>query len=109
MGVSKLNIYSEEVNQLAAIAKVFAHPARIAIIKYISEQKDCICNDIVDEIGLAQATISQHLKVINDAGLLSGNYKGKSICYCLDSSKLEEFQSLLNRYLNTAKSNCCTI
>lgn len=109
MGVSKLNIYSEEINRLAAIAKVFAHPARIAIIKYISEQKDCICNDIVDEIGLAQPTISQHLKVINEAGLLSGNFKGKSICYCLNSERMDEFQNLLNKYLDRTKRNCCSV
>ena len=109
MGVSKLDIYTDEINKLADMAKVFAHPARIAIIKYISEQKNCICNDIVDEIGLAQPTISQHLKVINDAGLLSGNYKGKSICYCLNSDRIQEFQSLLNKYLNRTKVNCCSI
>lgn len=107
MGASKLDIYSDEINQIAAIAKVFAHPARVAILKYISTRNTCICNDIVDEIGLAQPTISQHLKVINEAGLLKGSYEGKSICYCLDENRLQEFQSLLNTYLNQTKLSCC--
>ena len=107
MGASKIDIYSDEINQLATIAKVFAHPARIAILQYISRQDACICNDLVDEIGLSQPTISQHLKVINAAGLLDGNYEGKSICYCLNIERFQEFQELLNTYFNKTKMNCC--
>ena len=107
MGASKLDIYTDEVNRIAAVAKVFAHPARVAILQYIAKQEACICNDIVDEIGLAQATISQHLKVINDAGLLDGSFEGKSICYCLNKERLQEFQDLLNRYLNKTQACCC--
>ena len=95
MGASRLDIYTDEVNEIAVMAKVLAHPARVAILKYISNQDSCICNDIVDEIGLAQATISQHLKVINDAGLLKGNFQGKSLCYCLNIERFQEIQELL--------------
>ncbi len=107
MGASKLDIYSEDINLMATIAKVFAHPARVAILQYISKQESCICNDIVDEIGLSQPTISQHLQVINKAGLLKGNYKGKSICYCLNIDKFREFQEKFNQFFNTTTSNCC--
>ncbi len=107
MGASKLDIYSDDINQMAIVAKVFAHPARVAILQYISKQDSCICNDIVDEIGLSQPTISQHLQVINNAGLLKGNFKGKSICYCLDVERFQEFQVQLNRFFNTTTSNCC--
>jgi len=107
MGASKTDIYSEEINKIAAVAKVFAHPARVAILQYISTQKSCICNDIVDEIGLSQATISQHLKVINSAGLLNGSFEGKSICYCLDLERFHELQELFNSFFNQTKSNCC--
>ena len=65
MGASKLDIYSNDINEIATAAKVLAHPARVAILQYISKQESCICSDLVDEIGLAQPTISQHLKVIN--------------------------------------------
>ena len=107
MGASKLDIYSEQINEIAAMAKVFAHPARVAILQYISCEESCICNDIVDEIGLAQPTISQHLKVINDAGLLKGNFEGKSVCYCLNIERFQECQELFTNYFNKTKSNCC--
>ena len=107
MGVSKLNIHTEKINKIAEIAKVFAHPARVAILKQISEQEGCICNDLVDQIGLSQATISQHLNVIGNAGLLNGTFEGKKKCYCLNIERFEEFQMLLNSFLNRTKSNCC--
>ena len=107
MGATKLDIHDPKVTEIATIAKVFAHPARVAILQYISRQDSCICNDIVDEIGLAQATISQHLKVINEAGLLDGNFHGKSLCYCLNIERFQEFQELLNSFFNTTTSNCC--
>jgi DNA-binding transcriptional ArsR family regulator len=107
MGASKVDIYSNEINEIASVAKVFSHPARVAILQYISTQEACICNDIVDEIGLAQATISQHLKVINDAGLLKGTFEGKSLCYCLNIDRFQELQTLFNTFFNQTKSNCC--
>jgi DNA-binding transcriptional ArsR family regulator len=107
MGASKLDIYATEINDMATIAKVFAHPARVAILQYISKQEGCICNDIVDEIGLSQPTISQHLQVINNAGLLKGDFKGKSICYCLNIKRFQEFQKLFNQFFNQTTSNCC--
>lgn len=107
MGATKLEIHNQQVSEIAAIAKVFAHPARVAILQHISQQNSCICNDLVDEIGLAQATISQHLKVINDAGLLKGNYEGKSLCYCLNVERFQKFQALFNSFFNTTASNCC--
>jgi DNA-binding transcriptional ArsR family regulator len=107
MGASKVDIYSSEINDIASIAKVFSHPARVAILQYISKHETCICNDIVDEIGLAQATISQHLKVINEAGLLKGNFEGKSLCYCLNVERFQELQGLFNAFFNSTKKNCC--
>ena len=107
MGITKTNIYSDHINKIANVAKVFAHPARVAMLKHISEQEGCICNDLVDEIGLSQATISQHLAVIGNAGLLDGTFEGKKKCYCLNADRFHEFQEVLNNYLNTLKYNCC--
>lgn len=107
MGATKRNIHSKSINDIAAIAKVFAHPARVSILQYISKQESCICNDIVDEIGLAQPTISQHLQVISKAGLLKGDFKGNSLCYCLNVERFQEFQELFNSFFNTTKYNCC--
>ena len=107
MGATRLDLYTDDINTIARIARVFAHPARVAILQYISKQQSCICNDIVDEIGLSQPTISQHLKVINEAGLLKGNFEGKGLCYCLDLERFQTFQTLINTFFNQTKSNCC--
>lgn len=107
MGVTKRFIYTDYINEIANFAKIFSHPARVAIVKYISEQDGCICNDLVDEIGLSQATISQHLTVIGKEGLLKGTFEGKKKSYCLNKERFEELQMLLYSFLNKTKSNCC--
>jgi len=109
MGASNLSIHSKEQKEIAAVAKVLAHPARVAILQYISSQDACICGDIVDKIGLSQPTISQHLQVIRSAGLIKGSFEGKSICYCLDVDRFKELQTLFNDYFNQTVNNCCTI
>lgn len=107
MGTTKTQIFNERQNHLAVIFKVLANPARIAILQYISSQKSCICNDIVDEIGLAQPTISQHLKELKSIGLIKGEIEGKKVCYCIDLGKWKEVQSLLNSFFDKTKFNCC--
>ena len=109
MGITKSQIFSEEQNQLAKIAKVLGHPARIAILSHIMNSNACICNDLVDEIGLAQATISQHLKELKSIGVISGTIEGKSICYCINRIKWSEIQRQLNQFFNSIDSNdsCC--
>ena len=107
MGVTRLDIHNQNVIDIAEISKVFAHPARVAILAYISKQKDCINSDLVEEIGLAQPTISQHLQVIKKADLIKGTFKGTNICYCLNVERFEEYQQLLNNFFNVTKFNCC--
>ena len=70
MGVTKTEIFTEQQNSLATTLKALAHPARIAILQYIIKQNACICNDLVEELGLAQATISQHLKELKSIGII---------------------------------------
>jgi len=105
MGATNLSIHSQEQIDIAAVAKVLAHPARVAILQYISAQNACICNDLVDKIGLSQPTISQHLQVIRSAGLIKGSFEGKSICYCLDVIRFKELQNLFNSFFNTTAAN----
>ncbi len=107
MGVTKTDIFSTRQNELAQVFKVLGHPARIAILEYISHQDSCICNDLVAEIGLAQATISQHLKELKRIGLLKGEIEGKRMCYCIDVTKWNALQTILNSFFNTTKQNCC--
>ena len=85
MGVTKTEIFTAEQNRLATLLKALAHPARIAILQYIIRQEACICNDLVEELGLAQATVSQHLKELKSIGIIKGTTEGTSICYCVNS------------------------
>ncbi len=107
MGVTKTQIFTARQNELALIFRVLANPARIAILEYISNQTACICNDIVDEIGLAQPTISQHLKELKNMGLIEGEIEGKKICYCINLDKWKKVQQQLNTFFNQTKNNCC--
>jgi DNA-binding transcriptional ArsR family regulator len=110
MGLTKTEIFTDTQNDLAALARLFAHPARIAILQYLFEMEACICGDIVDEIGLAQPTVSQHLKELRLAGLIKGDVDGTRVCYCIDRDNWqqakERFQSFLNQDLNL-ENPCC--
>lgn len=107
MGITKTQIFDKKQNELATTFKVLANPARIAILQYISKQSDCICNDIVAEIGLAQPTISQHLKELKSINLIEGEISGKKVCYYINLKKWKEIQNLLNSFFDKTKFNCC--
>ena len=110
MGVTKTDIYTDSQNQLAAIAKVLGHPARIAILEFIIKQPSCICGDLVEEIGLAQATISQHLKELKNSGIIQGTIEGTSICYCINQNNWKKTSNLLNNFMNirlASNDSCC--
>jgi ArsR family transcriptional regulator len=80
---------------LALLAKALGHPARVRIIRHLAHRKSCMCGDIVKELPLAQSTVSQHLKVLKNAGIIQGTIDGPCVCYCLDSSALSRLKSLL--------------
>lgn len=81
--------------ELAGLAKALGHPARIAIIRLLSRRSSCICGDIVDELPLAQSTVSQHLKVLKEAGLIQGLIDGPRVCYCLTPKTLRRLRTLI--------------
>ena len=107
MGTTKTQFFTRKQNDLANTFKVLAHPARIAILQFISTQKACICNDIVSEIGLAQPTISQHLKELKSIGLIEGEIEGKKVCYCINTRQWQKIQNVLNEFFIQTKENCC--
>jgi len=107
LGTTKTHIFSAKHNELAQIAKVMAHPARVAILEYISNQDGCICTDLVEEIGLAQPTISQHLNEIKKVGLLDGTFEGKNLCYCINRERWAQIQKLLSTFFHNINLNCC--
>jgi len=110
MGASKSESFSEEQNTIAALAKALGHPARVAIIDYLMKVDACICGDIVNELPLAQATVSQHLKELKNAGLIKGNIEGTAICYCLDETVVAKLHTYLNTvatHIVNKKNSCC--
>lgn len=109
MGLTKSEIFTDEHNRLAALFRGLAHPARIAILQYIIDQKACICTDLVLELGLAQATISQHLKELKNMGIIQGTIEGKSVCYCIDENVWNSIHSDFNTFFNqqVKVNKCC--
>jgi len=110
MGVTKTEVYDEHHNSLARQLKALGHPARLAIVQFLINQKECICNDIVNELSLAQPTISQHLKELKNAGIIQGTIEGKSICYCINPKVIENLATFFTSILTNLPSDesCCS-
>ena len=109
MGITKTEMFTEQQNRLAGLLKAVAHPARIAILQHLLKAESCICGALVDELGLAQATISQHLKELKTVGLIKGTIEGTSVCYCIDPVVWKEVRVELNGLFAQfeAKNQCC--
>ncbi|WPV00946.1 metalloregulator ArsR/SmtB family transcription factor [Mucilaginibacter sp. cycad4] len=109
MGITKTEIFTDEQNKLAVQLKAIAHPARIAILQLIIEAKACICGDLSTELGLAQPTVSQHLKELKNAGLIQGTIEGVSVCYCIEPEAWKNLNNELNKLFSSYKdfNNCC--
>lgn len=85
----------EADEELATLAKALAHPARVKIVRILVRKSACICGDIVEELPLAQSTVSQHLKVLKDAGLIRGDVDGPRVCYCIEPRALRRLRALV--------------
>jgi DNA-binding transcriptional ArsR family regulator len=115
MGISKTELFTKKQNEIATIAKVLGHPARVAILQHLIKTNACVCGSLVDELGLAQATISQHLKELKHAGLIQGTIEGTSMCYCIDKKMWEKNKKIFDaffveiKYLSEAccEPGCC--
>ena len=92
--------------QLATWAKALGHPARIAILRLLAEQGTCLCGEVVDELPLAQATVSQHLKALKDVGLVLGEAEGPRSCYCVDVEALRRFHEALGALFSGLRCTC---
>lgn len=100
MGLAKTEMFTDTQNQIALFAKVFGHPARVAILQKLFEIDTCYCGDLVNEIGLAQPTISQHLKELKHLGLIKGNVEGTSVCYCINKENWLKMKEVMFQFLN---------
>jgi DNA-binding transcriptional ArsR family regulator len=107
MGASKIESFTQEQNQLASLFKALSHPARVAIIEYLLRVDSCICGDIVNELPLAQPTVSQHLKELKNVGLIKGSIEGTSICYCINPIVLKKFEDYFFNISKKLKEKCC--
>ena len=110
MGLTKSELFTLEQNELAALAKVFAHPARIAIVQALLRANACVNGTLVLELGLAQATISQHLHELKQAGLIQGSIEGTRVSYCIDRKRWDEIQAkfmALFAQLHTSAPQSC--
>ena len=108
MGVTKSDLFTREQNEVAQMAKVFAHPARVAIIQHLLKTNQCINSDLVLELGLAQATISQHLRELKSLGLIAGTVEGKSMCYCIDGKVWTDVKNRFQEIFESYNAmDCC--
>lgn len=109
MGSSRSDLFSDQQNQLANLAKALGHPARIAILEHLQKLDGCVCGSLVEEIGLSQPTISQHLKELKAAGLIQGEIQGRSVCYCIRPDGWEKAQRLLATFFEgkPGDGSCC--
>ena len=109
MGASKSASFSQKQNEIASVFKALSHPARIAIVEYLLSVDSCICSDIVNELPLAQPTISQHLKELKNAKIIKGNIEGTAICYCIDSDTMVKIEAYFSLISNALKNKCCEV
>ncbi|APA65708.1 MULTISPECIES: ArsR/SmtB family transcription factor [Maribacter] len=109
MGLAKTEMFTDEQNKISLFAKAFGHPARVAILQHLFKIDTCICGDLVNEIGLAQPTISQHLKELKNLGLIKGNVEGTSVCYCIDKENWASMKDIMTHFLDQdiSNNNCC--
>ena len=110
MGLVKTELFRTQDNEIALIAKALGHPARVAILQHLFKIDSCVCGDLVNEIGLAQPTISQHLKELKQLGLIKGNVEGTSVYYCIDKDNWTQMKALMSDFLNQdrpEKDSCC--
>lgn len=90
---------------LAQYTKALGHPARVAILRTLAQRGECVCGEIVDGLPLAQATVSQHLKMLKEAGLIQGEIDGPRVCYCVNPETVKRFQKLIT----TLTGACCAL
>lgn len=88
--------HDESAEQLAQLAWAVAHPARVRIVRLLINRPACMCGEIVDHLPLAQSTVSQHLKILKESGLIEGEVDGPKVCYCINRAKLKELKALLS-------------
>ncbi|MDG5767086.1 metalloregulator ArsR/SmtB family transcription factor [Balneolales bacterium ANBcel1] len=107
MKLKDISINEKSIQRSAEIAKAIGHPARITILKILAQRTTCFCGDITEFLPLAQSTVSQHLKALKNAGLITGEVEGVKTCYCLNPEGIRELQSVLSELSTELIQTCC--
>ena len=108
--MKKLDLFNDQQQKLASLAKALSHPARIAILQYLASCKTCISGDISDHLPLSRTTVSQHLKELKDIGLIKGEVEGLKMRYCLDELAVRSLGSTFENYFKSIQpqnEECC--
>jgi len=100
MAINKKAEFARETQNLALMFKALSHPARLSILETLARRQECVCGEIVETLPLAQATVSQHLRELKDAGLIRGEIDGKTSCYCIDWDHLTALENELSGFLS---------
>lgn len=107
MAFASIKEFPQKDVRIANIFKALSHPGRVAILRVLAEKRNCICGDLVDSLPLAQSTVSQHLKVLKQAGLVKGEIDGPRSCYCLDYDTVKEVESLWSEFTEFLNERAC--
>jgi ArsR family transcriptional regulator, arsenate/arsenite/antimonite-responsive transcriptional repressor len=106
MASPKTEAFTEQQVRLAEVFKALGHPARIAIMEALVARGSCVCGDLVSDLPLAQSTVSQHLKVLKDAGIIMGETEGTYTCYCADKEECKMLIGVVGQFLSKLV-RCC--
>ena len=109
--LAKTDAFDADLAALAAKAKALSHPARLEILRVLAARDTCICGEVVDELPLAQATVSRHLKALKEAGLIQGTVDGPRVCYCLDREAVRALHAAFANFFDglnlVLPTDCC--
>lgn len=107
--LAKTEAFADTQREVARLAKLLAHPARVAILQHLAKTKTCISGDIALELPLSRTTVSQHLQELKNGGLIQGSIEGLNVCYCIDETAFAEAKALFEQFFTTtdAQMRCC--
>ncbi len=109
MGITKKEGFDTEIVEMSEVLKALGHPARLSIVEFLANTNSCISNQLVEELPLAQPTISRHLSELKRVGIIKGTIEGKNICYCINQDRWEDIQIFIKKLslkINS-QNNCC--
>jgi ArsR family transcriptional regulator len=104
--LNKSTEFALDEQALAEFNKALSHPARIAILKVLTAKNGCMCGDIVEQLPLAQSTVSQHLRALKEAGLIKGEIDGPKMNYCLNRAHMQKFRAKMNAMFDEIENAC---